>query len=214
MALPLHALNKLAPLLKGEVLSLGYPDLNVTAAELEKLFNYKPTRFTKANDWHGKKDPLPETEELFERLGVSLTVVDFVQERGTERIANLNEPHDLGKFDLVIDPGTLEHCFNIGQAFLNAANAVRAGGHIFHLSPMTMMNHGFYNLNLTLFSDFYSQNDWTIHDLKVIANPFAVDVVNRFIPYTEHIVRCLAERETEETLKMPIQTKYLKKVRI
>ena len=68
MALPLHALSKLKPLLRGEVLSLGYPDLDCTAEEVEKLFGYKPTRFNeKAAKWHGRKQPLPETEELFGR---------------------------------------------------------------------------------------------------------------------------------------------------
>jgi hypothetical protein len=213
VALPLHALSKLAQLLKGDVLSLGYPDLDVTADQIHKLFGYMPKRFTTANEWHGRREPFPETEELFERLGAKLTVVDFIKDRGMERIANLNEPHDLGKYDLVIDPGTLEHCFNIGQAFMNAANAVRVGGHVMHISPMTMMNHGFYNLNLTLFSDFYTQNDWTVHDLKVISRPFNVHQTDRFFPHTEHIVRCLAERETGAPLKMPIQTKYLKKAK-
>jgi hypothetical protein len=213
MALPLHVLKKLSPLLKGDVLSLGYPDLDVTAAEVESLFGYKPTRFTKAHEWHGRKDPLPETEELFDHLGARLTVVYFTQDRGMEKIADLNHPHDLGKFDLVIDPGTLEHCFNIGQGFLNAANAVRAGGYICHISPMTMLNHGFYNLNPTLFHDFYTQNHWRIDELKVVQRPNGVSSVDRFVIGTEYIIRCVVQRMEEEPLVMPIQTKYLKKMR-
>jgi len=212
MALPLHALTKLKPLLKGEVLSLGYPDLDVTGAELEKLFGYKPTRFTKAHEWHGRKEPMPETEELFEHLDAKLTIVDFTKDRGMEKIADLNQPHELGKFDLVIDPGTLEHCFNIGQAFLNAANAVKADGYIFHISPMSMMNHGFYNLCPTLLHDFYAQNHWRIEELKVMPRPFPVDSTDRFRLGTEYIIRCLVQRMEEEPLRMPIQTKYLKKM--
>lgn len=212
MALPLHALNKLKPLLKGEVLSLGYPDLDVTAAEVETLFGYKPTEFTKANVWHGRKDPLPETFELFDHLGAKLTVVDFTDERGMEKIADLNDPHDLGKFDLVIDSGTIEHCFNIGQAWKNAANAVNIGGHIFHLSPMNMPNHGFYSLSPTAFYDFYSQNGWVV-ELKIIARPSNVSTTDRFCVLSEHLVRCLAKKTHEEPLKFPIQTKYLNKMR-
>lgn len=213
MALPLHALQKLAPLLRGEVLSLGYPDLDATAEQIEALFGYTPIRFTKAAVWHGRRDPMPETEELFEHLGAKLTVVDFTKDRGMEKIADLNHPHDLGKFDLVIDPGTLEHCFNIGQAFFNAANAVKAGGYIFHISPMSMMNHGFYNLCPTLYHDFYSQNNWRLDEIKFIQVPYAIDAVNRFSLSTEYIIRCLVQRMEEEPLKMPIQTKYLKKMR-
>ena len=209
MALPLHALTKLKPLLKGEVLSLGYPDLDATSAEVEKLFGYKPTRFTQAHKRHGRPDPLPDSEELFEFLGVRLTVVDFVKVRGMEIVANLNEVHELGQFDLVIDPGTLEHCFNIGQAMMNAANAVKLGGSILHLSPMNMPNHGFYNLSPTLYHDFYTQNGWSI-DLKVIATPFKVSLTDRFVVTSESLLRCIAQKHDDSPLKMPIQTKYLK----
>lgn len=210
MALPLHALTKLKPLLKGEVLSLGYPDLDCTAEDIETIFGYKPTRFTEGNKWHGRKDPLPETEELFERLGVKLTVVDFTKDRGTEIVADLNEPQDFGQFDLVIDPGTLEHCFNIGMALMTAAESVRVGGHILHLSPLNMPNHGFYSISPTLYHDFYTQNGWTA-EMKVIARPSAVSPVDRFFISSEHIVRCLAQRQSNGVLKMPIQTKYLRK---
>lgn len=211
MALPLHALINLKSLLKGEVLSLGYPDLDATAADIEKLFGYKPTRFTDSHKWHGRKDPLPETEELFERLGVKLTIVDFTKDRGMEIVADLNEPHDLGQFDLVIDPGTLEHCFNIGQALMNAAESVKAGGHIFHISPLNMPNHGFYSISPTLYHDFYTQNGWSV-EMRAVARPFNLSATGRFSVTDEHIIVCLAQKNQEGILKMPIQTKYLKKM--
>lgn len=214
MALPYHALNLIAPYLEGEVLSLGYPDLDITADAAEKLFGYRPTKFTEAHTWHGRKDPLPDSEELFAKLGARLTVVDFTSDRGMERIADLNEPHDLGKFDLVIDPGTLEHCFNIGQAFLNACNAVKAGGKILHLNPMTMLNHGFYNLNPTLYHDFYLQNGWEINDCSVIKSfEPKPEATRRFQMQPEYLIRVLATRHTEDELKFPIQTKYLEKMK-
>ena len=214
MGLPLHALKALKPYLKGKVLSLGYPDLIVSSKDIEDLFGYKPTKFTQVHEWHGRKEPLPETLELFQKLGCELTVVDFTSETGHERIADLNYPHDLGKHDLVIDPGTLEHCFNIGQAFLNAANAVKVGGVICHLSPLDMMNHGFYNLNPTLFHDFFLQNGWVITDLTVM--PFQVPTIhptNRFTLFAEHISRVIALRKTDTPLKFPVQTKYIEKMK-
>ena len=214
MALPYHALKRLEPLMRGaRILSLGYPDLMCSADEIEKLFGYKPTKFTDAHEWHKVKNPFPETIELFEAIGAKAMIVDFTAERGIEKIADLNHPHDLGKFDLVIDPGTLEHCFNIGQAFLNAANAVRQGGNIFHISPMTMLNHAFWSLNPTTFHDFYGQNGWTITELKVlpVAAPF-VSSTERFDMHTEYLIRCLARRDTNRPLRWPIQTKYLKKM--
>lgn len=215
MALPLQALKMLAPYLRGaNVLSLGYPDILVPADHIQALFGYTPEKFADdaARKWHQQKFPLPQTEELFERLESTLTVVDFTADRGMEKIADLNEPHDLGKFDLVIDPGTLEHCFNIGQAFLNAANAVKVGGRIFHLSPLNMMNHGFFNLNPTLFHDFYEQNGWEA-EISLVPQPVgSMDPTARFAVNAEYLVRCLAQRRTEAAIIFPIQSKYLNKL--
>jgi hypothetical protein len=213
VALPLHALKAIAPHLKGaEVLSLGYPDLITTPKEIERVFGVKPTKVTNANEWHGVEERLPETVQFFELMGAKLTVVDFTKDRGMERVANLNEPHDLGKYDLVIDPGTLEHCFNIGQAMLNAANAVKLDGRILHISPMNMVNHGFYNLCPTMFSDFYTQNGWTADMTVLPARGLKVSPTERFYPYMEYVIRCLAFRETDGQLKFPIQGKYLKRM--
>lgn len=212
MALPFHALNAIKPYLRGDVLSLGYPDLMATPEQIEKLFGYKPTRFTKAHEWHKVDFQMPETFELFEHIGAKLTVVDFAKVTGKEVIADLNHPHDLGKFDLVIDPGTVEHCFNVGQAILNAANAVKVGGAIMHLSPMTMMNHGFYNICPTLYHDFYIQNGWEL-EMKVF--PASLPVLhqtNRFDMSCDFLIRAIGKRVTDESLRYPIQTKYIKKM--
>jgi len=214
MALHFQLLKKLEPYIRGKkVLSLGYPDLLASIGEIEKGFGYKPQKFTNANQWHGLKDKLPETLEFFERLESKLTVVDFTKDHGMEIIADLNYPQDFGEFDLVIDPGTLEHCFNIGQAFLTAASSVKVGGAIFHISPMTMLNHGFYNLNPTLFHDFYVQNGWEISEMKIVPSHMPqVMITKRFDTYVEHTIRVLALRKKDGHLKMPIQTKYLEKL--
>ena len=214
MALPLHALKVIAPFLKGaEVLSLGYPDLIATQASLEKAFGVRVEKLTDANEWHGVKEKLPETLEFFGLMGAKLSIVDFTAEKGMERIANLNEPHDLGKFDLVIDPGTLEHCFNFGQALFNAANAVKLGGRLFHLSPVNMVNHGFFNINPTLYNDFYSQNGWEAEMAVVPVRDLPVHPTGRFTLHMEYLLRCLATKKTDKPLKFPIQTKYLEKLK-
>lgn len=214
MALPLHALKVIAPYLKGaEVLSLGYPDLIVSKESLEKTFGVKVEKLTDANEWHGVRDKLPDTIEFFQSMGAKLSIVDFTQDRGMEVVANLNDPHDLGKFDLVIDPGTLEHCFNIGQAILNAANAVKVGGRLFHLSPLNMANHGFFNICPTMYHDFYSQNGWSAEMAVIPARDIPAHQTERFNAFVEYLVRCMATRNSDAPLKFPIQTKYLKKMR-
>jgi hypothetical protein len=70
---------------------------------------------------------------------------------------DLNYPEDWPeKYDVVIDGGTAEHCFNVGQVFANILSAVRPdGGIVVHVNPLNMMNHGFWNISPTAYADFY-----------------------------------------------------------
>ena len=211
MGLPLYALMKIEPYLKGaKVLCLGYPDIICTADHIEKAFGFRPKKFTNQNERHRLKEKLPESFEFFEHMGATLECVDYHQTTGDEKIVDLNEPHDLGKFDLVLDPGTLEHCFNIGQAIINASQAVKVGGRILHLSPMTMMNHGFYNICPTFFHDFYGQNNWEITTLEPLnASSMRFEFMSRFSPAMEYMLCCMALRRTEALMGYPIQSKYI-----
>ena len=216
MALNIKALRILEPhLRKAQVLCLGYPDLLASPEKIKDIFGVEVTRFTNRGKWHtGKEVPLPETQELFDKLGSTIDCIDIAEDFGIERVVDLNHPHDLGKFDLVIDPGTIEHCFNIGQAIINAANAVKLGGRIFHVPPMTMLNHGFYNLCPTLFHDFYTQNGWRIEYMAAFDSGGGMDIsaTGRFQGRAEASLYVMAQRTNENALKFPIQTKYLKKM--
>lgn len=75
---------------------------------------------------------------------------DAIQHKGWERVLDLNDSvvlDDEREFDLVINPGTLEHCFNIAQALENAWRAVALGGHLLSVAPVSMLNHGYWNIN-------------------------------------------------------------------
>jgi hypothetical protein len=213
MALTAAAIGLLARRLPGKrVLSLGYPDLVIRAEELERLLGVAVTRFTDFGRWHGVDFPLPETAAVFDAVGARLECVDIRPSRGIERVVDLNHPCDLGGHDLVIDAGTVEHCFNIGQAILNAAGAVVVGGSIFHAPPMTMLNHGFYNLSPTLLHDFYTQNGWQLEQLvgATREGTFEVPATERFVGRPEALLYCLASRRTAGVLRFPTQTKYLR----
>ena len=212
MGLTVAALEAVAGWLPGSrVLSLGYPDLVVPAADVHRILGVEVSRFTDFGRWHGADFPLPETVSVFESVGATLDCVDVSPSRGVERVVDLNLPCDLGVYDVVIDAGTVEHCFNIGQAILNAAGAVAAGGCVFHMPPLSMANHGFYNLNPTLLHDFYSQNGWDIELLEGIASGrrFALPAVARFAPPAEASLLFLASRRHVAPLRMPVQSKYL-----
>jgi hypothetical protein len=118
----------------------------------------------------------------------------------------------LGKFDLVIDAGTIEHCFNIGQAIINAANAVNEGGAIFHTPPMSMVNHGFYNISPTLLFDFYMQNGWNV-EFCCGSCPRGMYDINPYLRYAvppESSIFFVARRTNMNPLSFPTQQKYLK----
>ena len=221
MALALHAIRTLASYLKGsDVLSLGYPDILPDASEIKDLLGVEPVKFAPNGRGHGIDRDLVETEGLFALLGSDLTCVDVLAHRGVERVVDLNGHCDLGRYDLVIDPGTIEHCFNIGQAVMNAANAVRPGGHIYHSPPMMMPNHGFYNICPTMLWDFYTQNGWEIKLLEA-RHHFKDEAVSINSEYAatsrlaqignETSIVCLAKRKNAAPLKWPVQSKYLAK---
>lgn len=217
MGLALHAMKALAPYLRNSsVLSLGYPDILATADECREIFGVAAVTTIEPNTLHTVKGALIETQALFNLLGTRFECVDVMQWRGIERIVDLNEPVDLGQFDLVIDPGTTEHCFNIGQAMMNAANAVKVGGRIYHSPPMTMINHGFYNICPTMLQDFYAQNDWEIEVLEARTGesfvPIAPDgaMARRVNVSMEAGLVCIARRRTAARLRYPVQSKYLR----
>lgn len=194
----------------GSVLCLSYPDVLVPCHVAEEA-GYTVTRTTQHGAAHGIHDPLPETTEFLKQMGAeSIRYVDAIQARGVEEIVDLNEPADLGQHDLVIDPGTLEHCFNIVQALINATRAVKVGGHIFHINPLSMVNHGFWGLNPTTWHDFYAANGFEVlamcSEAKNELSP--VSRTGRFVPKPESSLFCVARKVADLPVKWPVQSKY------
>lgn len=235
MGLPLSVLFILRPALaelarvtpRASVLSLGYPDLLADSDTLAAIFG-EPirARLTMRDDsaetlaYHGVSGSrqIVETASFFAAIGLQLDCIDMRAARGVERIVDLNHPmpSDLvGRYRMVLDPGTLEHCFNIGQAAMNAAQAVMPGGYIVHINPLSMFNHGFYNLNPTFYHDFYGENGFEIlfmngmgiHNDKETF--FDVSAVSRFRLRTDDAVMVVIARRVEQrAAAWPVQSKY------
>lgn len=218
MGLTIQALKSLKPYLKGSILSLGYQDIVATQDQIQTLFGVWVEKTTDHGKWHQVDYRLPETECFFSAIGCQHICVDIAQIRGTEVICDLNYPSWSKAlapkvYDLVIDGGTLEHCFNIGQALMTVANTVRVGGHIFHWNPLSMVNHGFYNLNPTLYHDFYTQNGWEIVTMLAVSRDnqaSAVHPTSRFGAAPELSNLVIAKRLSDQEWKYPTQTKYLR----
>ena len=155
MALPQPAFDLLRTLAPCRLLSLGYPDLLIADEfDVPEVANADLQR--RNHSWQGK---IYETDAVFRKLGIVATYADISAHTGLEKPIDLNAKiTDAPQFDAVFDPGTLEHCFNIGQAFVNVRNLTRPGGHIIHLNPANMVNHGFYSISPTTYYDFYEHH--------------------------------------------------------
>lgn len=91
------------------------------------------------------------------------TSIDF---HGTPKALklDLNGPIDLGRrFGVVLNLGTAEHVFNIAQVFKTVHELTLPGGLMMHGLPLGgWLDHGFYNVNPTLYWDLAAANDYRV----------------------------------------------------
>lgn len=153
------------------VLALGYPDVlavEETFSRLELPVEWKsiPKRPDGPAVWkgHGRglgNYPMCESKALINALGGDCIVIDAIRWGQEDEIINLNQPltnqqkEKLGDFDIIIDPGTVEHCFNIAQAFISIVDLLAPLGFVYHQAAVAFPNHGFWSISPTAFFDFY-----------------------------------------------------------
>ncbi len=214
---------------KPRTLSLGYPDALITAEMLSRLLGEKAKNLKPRADseailrWHHLEGRLPhvvDTEALFEAAGVACEFIDISPSRGVERQADLNHPLSAdftGRYKLVLDLGTLEHCFNIGQAMVNVANCLEPGGFVLHSHPLAHYNHGFFNFSPTFYADFYGQNGFQLIFLKGLAGStleyqvFELDQrwQAQALPVRSQVL-VIAQKVKAQDINWPMQGKYRK----
>ena len=227
-SLVMQVLNRLVDVPRPiNALFLSYPDLLLSRKDLLGYFSSEdldrlPMRPDSDDIWRwhgmaGNSEPIVDSVALFSALGVRSTIIDIVAARGVEEIVDLNFPLNerlVGQFDLVVDTGTCEHCFNVGQAFANACLAVKKGGYLIHAAPMTRTNHGFWNFCPTVYPDFFGDNGFVLEfmsgmnvDMKNGWSPFSVSAA-RFTAPSESIIFVVAQRNEIRPLVWPVQGKY------
>jgi hypothetical protein len=209
-------------------LLLAYPDILVPRVALGRILGEEALagvaeRADAASIWSyhglgGVPDPMYDSVGLLSRMGVEATVIDVAKLRGMERIVDLNAPlpEDLrAAFDLVVDTGTCEHCFNVAQAFVNSCEALAVGGILVHAAPLTRVNHGFWSFNPTIYPDFFEDNGFELQlltgvtgTLKEGFRPFAVESFQRFQAPPEAALYVLARRNEVRPIRWPVQRKY------
>ena len=153
------------------VLSLGYPDLLFGPQLIAQHFAEIDTNSLKllncpwAISSGIKTTALCDAASLFAAFNADLEIMDCNNYGHSEQIANLSDPIPpvyINRYDLIIDPGTLEHCFNIATAISNIASMVKIGGYAYHQTAITFCGHGFYCVSPTFFVDFYLHNGFSI----------------------------------------------------
>ena len=98
---------------------------------------------------------------LRDYLGVAaLHIIDYSSYEGADIVHDLNLPVPdalRGRFDAVIDSGSLEHIFNFPVAVGNLMRMLKVGGSIFITTPANnLCGHGFYQFSPELMFRIFS----------------------------------------------------------
>jgi len=207
------ALRLLTQIPFASVLSLSFPDMVMRSDAVKEITGLDVPETEDYGRWHARDHKLPSTQMVLAGMGArEIRYVDIVASRGCEEIADLNLPQRFGRYDLVLDAGTTEHCANIWVATVNAAHAVKDGGHIFHTVPLSMANHGFFCPQPTFYADLYQQNGWEIRALVASDGNecWNVNWTARFKCSPDLVLYVVAKRQGEQPLRLPTQTKCLR----
>lgn len=155
----------------GPVLALGVPEFYATADELNewtsqwlgKGFPMSPCTPGITSNPTGARLGWVSPDYFFQGLGMpDVTYVDIPgSEHSPHFFHDLNLPfpeEHMSRYNLVMDPGTIEHVFDMKTCLTNVVRSLRVGGVVVHQVPVYMFNGGYYSLNPNLLNDFYSRN--------------------------------------------------------
>lgn len=154
----------------GQIATLGVQTLYLSPADLRRQFErFSVTPVVPFRDSEAFDDKL-----LFRMLGFqSVERLDYSDFEGADHVVDLNADGLAeklrGKFDVVLDSGTLEHIFHIPHALKNIISLVKVGGRIIFLSPSSNhLDHGFYMFSPTFFADYFLANKFEINTCYVV----------------------------------------------
>lgn len=221
----------------GSVLTLGRQNVYATLEEVRQLLlseQIEPATLpsgidTRTNipNWVGVpyKDATSDVV-FFKLLGLnSIEALDYSDFENAEVVHDLNAPlpDELkGRFDLIVDSGTIEHVFDVRQVLTNISLLLKPGGRIIHISPANnYVNHGFYQFGPTIFFDYYGVNGFTDlrgfiveHDTYLSeSRPWEIFEITTDAEHLTSkqslLVLFLAEKTVDSTAdKVPIQSCY------
>ena len=145
------------------MLSLGRLDLRFDLASHMDILQRKTT-FTAARDLAPQldSDTRKTSEHLFRLFGVpQYEDIDVDSSQDCTVTHDLNVPVSVdlhSRYDFIFEHGTLEHVFDTRTALSSIVHMAKLDGWVCHVTPLSFVNHGFYNFSLNLFDDFYRLN--------------------------------------------------------
>lgn len=197
---------------KGAVRDFGIP---ATQEEIDRCFSHEPM------------GPL-YADGFFRFLGATETAsVDHSDFEDATLLHDLNErfPENVrGRFDLVVDGGTLEHVFDFPAALRNCLELLRVGGHFVAFTPAAgQMGHGFYQFSPELFFRVFSaENGFAIRKIVLydgsrqqapfyeVKDPSVTGLRNDLLSAKRMMLGVLAEKIADVPVfaKQPQQSDY------
>ena len=164
-----------------KMLSIGYPDLFLNNESIQSL-PQDAVKYTienkKALKWHGLSDrqyTYLSIEQLVQEYKWSFEYLDIHPGTGDTQNyiqVDLNQPIPENLYcgyDLIIDSGSAEHCFNIAQVFENYFHMLKPGGILLQYMPFLSPNHGFWSINPTVIYDLAKDNPIKILECNLSA---------------------------------------------
>ena len=198
---------------KAPVLCLGVPEIYATFAEFEGWCRAVGGRSCAISGGDarvtehrvGRRLGWIDAGTFFKALGLDEVVtVDLPgAERAPDIFHDLNEPFPTSmhrRFNLVFDPGSTEHVFDVKTCFTNIVRALAVDGTAIHQVPIYSYNGGYFSMNPILLHDFYRANGFAdIRSYIVMWDryyPYAR--TSRVYPYDEVVLsarHALADRD-------------------
>lgn len=135
----------------GKTITAGRQGLHVQKHNVEhflKIENFEHTQYCDS--------------VLIDHFGSSkVDSIDYSDYEGANIIHDMNEPLEpIEEYDTVIDSGTIEHVYNINEAFKNLSRLCKVGGQILHSLPANNnCGHGFWQFSPELFFALYSEKN-------------------------------------------------------
>ena len=178
--IPLLKEHKARPY-RGSVLCLGEPDVYFGAEKFRRMAITAQVeldasvQFTPSSNAHFASLGYISGDSLLKSIGFdTVHALDYSDFEGAEFVHDLNNPElpaELhGRFDAIIDHGTIEHVFHIPNALNNLYRMLKVGGRLIHSSPTSnLVDHGFYSFSPTFFYDFYMTNEWEVNGMFVVS---------------------------------------------